>query len=306
MRHWGIRLKAVRGDIGLYGSPERSRFRTAVEDEAGRLFVLERIHPAGYERRSLISRVLETLHADGLKQVNPYLATDDGEFLAFSGDAWWQLSPFIQGSFLDRPAYIRDAEKGAALAGFLAGFYRLAGQCREHRSLPFFSLKKYILKLEKEMMMYDPDVAGRLSSVLDYLHRSFLKIHDDLPVKFCHGDYHPLNIVWREDAVGAVIDWEFCGPKTEIYDIANLVGCVGMEHPSGLAHNLVLTFLQGLRQASVITEESWRYLPEAVVALRFAWMAEWLRKKDREMIDLETVYMNLLIDNRDKLKAAWG
>jgi homoserine kinase type II len=305
-RHWGIRLKAVRDDVDLYGSPERSRFRTAVEDLDGRLFVLEQIVPAQRERRIRISRILEQLHANGLRQVNPYLETTTGEFLASSGGTWWQLSPFIRGTLPDRPAYIRDAQKGEALSGFLDRLYRHAGQCIQYSSLPHFSLKDYILKLEKEMIQHDPDVADRFSPVLAYLQRSFMEIHDNLPVGFCHGDYHPLNIIWRENAIAAVIDWEFCGLKIEIYDIANLVGCVGMEHPSGLVDNLVRTFIRGMRQVSALTEESWRLLPEAVIALRFAWLAEWLRNKDKEMIDLEAVYMNLLIDNRDKLKAAWG
>jgi len=39
--------------------------------------------------------------------------------------------------------------------------------------------------------------------------------------------------------------------------------------------------------------------------LRFAWLSEWLRHKDHGMIDFETTYMNLLVDNPDMLKNAW-
>lgn len=277
-----------------------------MEDEAGRLFVLEQIAPGQRQKRILISRVLEKLYAAGIGQVIPYLATTTGEFLALSGGAWWQLSPYIPGSVLDRPAYIRDPRKGDALSGFLGALYRHAGQCLQSTSLPCFSLKNYILKLEAEMMLHDPDAVGRFSPVLEYLHRSFMEIHDKLPLGFCHGDYHPLNIIWRESAIAAVIDWEFCGLKIDIFDVANLVGCVGMEHPSGLMGDLVGTFIRGMRGASVIAEESWQSLPEVVIALRFAWLAEWLRNKDREMIALESVYMNLLIDCRDRLRKAWS
>jgi homoserine kinase type II len=43
-----------------------------------------------------------------------------------------------------------------------------------------------------------------------------------------------------------------------------------------------------------------------IVALRFAWLSEWLRKSDKEMIELEQVYMRLLIENKEQLVHSWG
>ena len=48
------------------------------------------------------------------------------------------------------------------------------------------------------------------------------------------------------------------------------------------------------------------YLPEFIIAIRFAWLSEWLRKKDNDMISLECDYMDLLTDNTKTLKQAWG
>jgi aminoglycoside phosphotransferase (APT) family kinase protein len=42
------------------------------------------------------------------------------------------------------------------------------------------------------------------------------------PVAFCHGDYHPMNIIWSADDIKCVIDWEFSEYKSEIYDAANI------------------------------------------------------------------------------------
>lgn len=70
--------------------------------------------------------------------------------------------------------------------------------------------------------------------------------------------------------------------------------------------DLAVTFIEAMRRESAIDIQSWNLFPEFVIALRFGWLAEWLRKKDEEMIELEAVYMRLLCDNREKLKAAWG
>jgi homoserine kinase type II len=172
--------------------------------------------------------------------------------------------------------------------------------------MPRFSLKDYIVKLEQDIGRHVPDVAPSFAPVFQFLRRSFLEAHDTLPVAFCHGDFHPLNIIWREDTVAAVIDWEFCGRKTEIYDAANLMGCIGMEHPSGLTGDLATAFIHNMRESSSISAASWRLFPEFVLALRCAWLAEWLRGRDEEMIDLEEAYMHHLIDKMDELRESWG
>jgi len=306
LSQWNLSLKVIRPDCDLQGSPERSLFRAAVEDEAGGLSVVEQIAQDRRERRRLISTILDDLHADGLRQIFPPIKPPEGQSLVFCEDAWWQVSPFVMGTALDRPRYIQDAAKGEALARFLCDLSRHAKRLSNLRDMPFFSLKDYIIKLEQDIGQHAPDAAPRFAPIFDFLRRSFMKAHDTLPVAFCHGDYHPLNVIWQSDAIAAVIDWEFCGLKPDIYDAANLIGCVGMEHPSGLTDNLAAAFIGAMREASVISAEGWRLFPEFVIALRCAWLAEWLRGRDGEMIDLEETYMKLLVENIDRLKEAWG
>lgn len=303
---WNLCPKTIRPGLNLQGSPKRTLFRTAFEDKSGDIFVIEEIAPSRKERKLSINKTLDYLHADGLKQVIPPLKTPTGQSLTFCEGTWWQVFPFIVGTPLDRPRYIYDAEKGQALASFLVGLSRHATSLKYDRPMPFFSLKHYILKLEKEMKYHVPDVSKRFAALFDFLRRSFMEFHDTLPVKFCHGDYHPLNIIWKRDTVEAVIDWEFCGFKPDIYDAANLVGCIGMEDPSGLTGNLTTVFVGAMQQEAFISAQSWDLFAEFILALRFAWLAEWLRENDSEMIELEEVYMNLLVQNMGQLKEAWG
>ena len=132
-----------------------------------------------------------------------------------------------------------------------------------------------------------------------------MPMYEKLPVAFCHGDYHPLNIIWSTDDIKCVIDWEFSGYKSEIYDAANLIGCVGVEDPQSLTGNLVKSFIADMKRAEIISNISWRYLVEFIIALRFAWLSEWLRRRDTEMIRLELDYMRLVIENKSSLQKAW-
>ena len=68
---------------------------------------------------------------------------------------------------------------------------------------------------------------------------------------------------------------------------------------------MVRSFIGKMKKTGTISKMSWKYLPEFIVALRFAWLAEWLRRKDRNMIRLERDYMKLLMDNKTVLQKAW-
>ena len=155
------------------------------------------------------------------------------------------------------------------------------------------------------MERYNPETRKALRQAFDFIQQEFFDVHDGFPVVFCHGDFHPLNVIWAEDSIKSVIDWEFLGTKPEVYDIATLIGCVGFEEPAGLTKGLVTECLSCMKEAAVLSNLSWEYLSEWVVAIRFAWLSDWLRRRDREMVDLEVAYINLLIDNCRDLKNTW-
>ena len=112
-----------------------------------------------------------------------------------------------------------------------------------------------------------------------------------------------MNIIWGQDDIQSVIDWEFAGFKAEIYDVANLIGCIGVEDPQALQSRLVIDFIRLMKHKGELSALSWDYLLEFIIAIRFAWMSEWLRKDDREMISLEAVYINYHYYNSKDIKS---
>jgi homoserine kinase type II len=305
---WDICLRRIRPDCLIQGSPERTQFRTVFEDDNGRCFLLEQIGPRQYRQKHMIIETLNHFHRLGLKQINPYIPTPSGDCLPEVNESFWQLSRFVDGTPLQRPDYLGDGEKGESLAAFLLhleGHARHTGGGLDHRRFEKFSLKNYVLKMRQDMARHDPDILAQVRPVFSFLDKEFMDAHDTLPLSFCHGDYHPLNVIWSGHELAAVIDWEFLGIKPEIYDAANLVGCLGMEHPRGLNADLVRCFMRTMKARPPIARESWDLFPEFVIALRFAWLAEWLRKKDAAMIDLEIIYLNILLDNLETLNDFW-
>jgi len=302
---WGITVAALRPQLMPAGSPERALFRTVVQDDRGGLFVLERIPAAARRAKLRIISTLEHLSRNGLARITPYRADVQGRYIRRHCRGYWQLVPFVPGVPLNRGKYLYESWRAEPLSRFLIDLKEksagLPGFSQEGR----FSIKEYIRNLLCRIGEHAPGLLPRLGRVIAFLEEDFMGIHDSLPVGFCHGDYHPLNVIWGRRDIRSVIDWEFSGIKPEIYDLANLLGCLGMEHPSSLTRGLVTELVGRLRASGIFANMSWDHLGQFIVALRFAWLAEWLRKDDRQMVALECDYLDLLVENHDRLARQW-
>ena len=217
-----------------------------------------------------------------------------------------QIARSVDGVDLQLPEYVFDQWRGNILADFLIDLRKTASNIPGFEGNIPFSITNYISTLYDQIRTFEPELHKKIQPIGNFLEKHFIRAHDSLPACYCHGDFHSLNVIWSDVGINAVIDWEFSGIKPEIYDIANMIGCIGIENPEALAGPLVTDFIRRLKNSAIISDHSWEVLLEFIVALRFAWLSEWLRHKDHEMIDLETVYMTLLIDNANDFKDIWA
>ncbi|MCP3898416.1 MAG: phosphotransferase [Desulfobacteraceae bacterium] len=303
---WNIEFKCTRDDIDIEGSPERTLSRVVIQDTAGNLFLLEEFVKDKYQIRKNVATAIEFLNNNGLKQALPYQKSNFGKLLPFYKETCFQISPFLSNTGLDRPDYLASEEMGKNFALFLIDQSKASVDMRKKISFKPFSIKKYIYKIFSEMNVHDIEVYNKYLPFLKFLEKDFMAEHDKLPTAFVHGDLHPLNVIWDNNEIKAVIDWEFTGFKPDMYDAANLVGCAGIEDPEGLGMPMVMTFIKTLKEHGVISQKGWDMFPEYILALRFAWLSEWLRKKDEEMINLEACYLDILMENMDDLRKIWG
>lgn len=302
---WRIEYKRERTGIEIPGSPERCLHRTIVEDARGRCFVLESIPDRKLGLKRNIARILNGLHNRGMCTIVPYMKSDSEDHLVRYSNRWWQLSPYFPGIDLDRPNYVYDKWRGRVLAAFLIELGRKSVGLQKAPEEKVFSIVAYIDHLVRTIKRHASATMPVFKPALQFLRKRFFEAHEKMPIRFCHGDYHPLNVIWGRSQIRAVIDWEFSGFKAEIYDVANLIGCIGIEDPESLAGDLVIAFIERMKEKSGISELSWRYLPEFMIAVRFAWLSEWLRKNDTEMIAMEGAYLKILVQHRGLLKECW-
>lgn len=302
---WNLSFKQIHPEINISGSPQRSMYRMVVEDERTQKYVLEKISRNNYQHKQIIAQILDYLSHQRIDEIHPYLLNNNNKFITERKHGFWQLQPFINGIDLDRPAYVFDEWRGKVLAEFLIDLWKKSSDISNDISLPFFSLKKYVVAMIHKMKRFDNSEYQKLESIISYLTSDFLVHYEEIPSCFCHGDYHPLNIIWGKRSVKAVIDWEFTGEKIEIYDMANLLGCLGIEEPTSLVHDFALSFIKEIKESARISQISFHYLFDCMMALRFAWLAEWLKSNDSDMIQLEIDFLHLIYENKTIIKKKW-
>jgi homoserine kinase type II len=305
---WGLEPGRDRPDIPLEGSPERCEARLAVEDACERLWVLERIRSDCADRRARIGSVLDGLARIGLP-VPAYLSGPDGGYVLHADGCCWQLAPFVAGDPLPQPEYVDDPERGHSLGRFLADLRAAGPEIAAHGVQgfyhePSFSLPDYAGSLMATLDARQPDTRRALAPAVEAMAPLF-EAWAELPRTLCHGDFHPRNVIWRDQEVASVIDWEFAGLRPRLFDAANCLGCVAAEDPRALVRGLAPALLRTLRDADCLDPADMTLLPGLVLALRLGWLSEWLRRNDREMIDMEIRLMRLLANSLDTLLPAW-
>lgn len=294
LKTWSIQIKKSMPGMFISGSPERSLFRIVIEDNQGEKYILEEIDSHKVVMKNEIAERIDILSDSGLPVIN-YLKNYKNDHISEYDSKWWQLIPFKKGEELDRNSYWKDGWRGRELAIFLHSLYR------NHEKICFdsnkvFSIPDYIEEQYAEIQIRIPELAKDLKYIVEYLRDKFFPLYHTFPVVFSHGDPHPLNMLWSEDKIIAALDWEFSGLKPVMYDSALIIGCVGSEDPDARHSNFVKAFLDQINKDKLINPELMVHLPVFVLASRFAWLSEWLRRGDEEMISFEVYYMGILFD----------
>ncbi len=303
MNCFGLSFGEIHKDTAIHGSPERVEKRAVVSSKAGKLYLAEQIRQRDLQKKEKIAESLDFLFSRGLA-VSPYLRNSDGRFIASVSGELWMLSAFIKGVALKRPSYALESWRGKALANFLISLNKAIKGTNivSFIDSKVFSIEDYIKEnfLHNKSFIYNRSYerAFKIAASLAGLFESCSSIKP----AYCHGDFHPINVIWGNNKINAVIDWEFAGLKPELYDAANLIGCVGIDTTNAFFEGLVPAFVAKLRNSSLFSGKSWELLIELIIALRFGWLSEWLRRNNNEMIDTELCYMELLAEKKESLR----
>ncbi len=287
LTHWNLVATAIRGSSLIQGSPERSLRRTVISTDSGS-YILEQIDPNKAAFRETVANLLASLSSN--VPVIPYSFAADTKAVQKEADSFWMVHPFVFHTELNRETFWESEELGRTVGNLLVSLAQLPTT----DSLPRYSPKSYFEKLILSIGKTRIDVRKAIVPILGYLKSTILPEIESLPLAFSHGDAHPLNMLWNENKLLALIDWEFCGIRPRIYDTALVIGCVATESPQAIDAGFVKAIIDSTKRIFTVQEQN--LLAPMIVLNRFNWLSEWLRRHDEEMIRFEIEYMKSLIN----------
>lgn len=144
-----------------------------------------------------------------------------------------------------------------------------------------------------------------LHNVISFVQSNLLAYLPYMESRLCHGDLHPHNILIQDNNTIAIIDWEYCfyGPK--LYDLAFLVGCIGLHGKEYLSEELIEPLFRIASFRLGIDQLSRETFCSLVLATRLLWLDTWITNNDREMIASEIEYLSWLLKNQESLSKKW-
>lgn len=315
LSNWGLSPARRRGGRAIPGSPERCLFRHVLEESTGALWLLEQLAPAQTLRREAIGGLLHSLAGRGLMGLAPYRPTSRGAFVCRDWGHAWQLSPFLDGHAPVQPDYLASAAMGGALGSWLADLRRSSRELALPPGLFALDLPAYAVDLLRRLERARcgekgtargvprhaaPESPGLSRALLGQAHvrlerflprlEPLFTVWSALPHALCHGDLHPVNVLWGNDSLTGVIDWEFSGLRPALYDLANCLGCLAIEGGT-LDTPFARAFLERVRQEGVLSDAEIPWLPLMIRASRLGWLSEWLRQNDSGMLLLELDFL---------------
>jgi len=294
LEHFNIEFENT-SSFEIYGAPSRSADRAVVTDKNNEKFIIEKHHFWNMSKKVKIAENINLLYNNGFEECSPYIYSVQGPPVIEFENRCWMVQKFIDHDILQRPDYLDDGLKGTAAAETLLKMYEISSNLKMNDTIDSFSLAEHTLKTVRKIRNIHPEILSKISDVINIIEHSFMPLIEEMPLVFCHGDYHPLNILWNGNNLKKVIDWEFSGYRPMLTDIANIIGCAGFENISAFDRNFVRKFLQVIDKYHYFKRYDFNAIIIFVIGFRFSgWLNEWIKDKDGAMVQRETEYLNFL------------
>ncbi|RIX51473.1 phosphotransferase family protein [Paenibacillus nanensis] len=157
--------------------------------------------------------LLKLLTAHGLPVAKPYLADDSGEIFSTP----YIVVEYMEGSMELQPA--DPVDRALQLADELARVHSLPSQTvRQAKSFLQGAHSAAADKLASPPEKLDDSLSEGL------IRETLVKAWPTMPQNedaILHGDYWPGNVLWREDRLAAIIDWEDAACGDPLSDVGN-------------------------------------------------------------------------------------
>jgi len=286
-KNWNIKPDKVEEFKGL--NPYSDEEKCIINDS----YFLKSMPKEKLEQKEKEREVLNKLN-----QNNIPVQVCEGNKTVVDGDKIYQLFKFVKGN-----SGTINYEKNSAI--FLA--QELSKLSKLPRDAKKESVQDVLEELKDELEEKIPEeYRNDLSITYNYLNKNLFPYLKYFDYKISHGDLHPGNILWKDDKVASIIDWQLFGLREELYDLAFLLGCIGIEEPDNFDSKWVNELIENFVEHAKPSKLAFSLLPELMIATRLNWLHKWvIIQDDKEIIEMEITLINIIITAANDIREKW-
>ena len=293
---WDINF-AASGDKSLItGSPNRTETRFLFRDSSNVFYIAEGYNINKKNAQIRQNTLLEFLKDNHLGGIAPFYRTRTGEHGVQYENLFWQIRPYIPAEKVDRAELGSNENYGILWGNFLLQLKNLIAAGDPPPPMPNapFYMANFLPRIMRFAAIKMPAITGKLREFEKIL-TPFFKWERTAGSMFAHGDFHPGNILTAGNKIQVVIDWEFAGLKFPGYDMALLIGCLGMDDPANFSSPAVIALQNTLYKNGYLPSSAWDLLPMLIAATRLGWLGEWLNLGEESLIYQELELLSILL-----------
>lgn len=212
--------------------------------------------------------------------VNEILSDNNGNRIISSNSGSWMLKKYLNGTLFTMNSYSQI--KSAAI--MLAKIHRIPFENTQYNFISDHDPYHWLTNFSGEIKLLENEVIESASlysikRILDTIENTYtIKEYFELPRAVVHGDYHGRNLLFENNKISGVLDFDTTGISAKVVDVAEGAFLMGRIKNGGYEFNIkaVREFLVNYEKNITMTEEEARAI-KVIFKIRMIPRAKYLK-----------------------------
>ena len=238
---------------------------------------------------------------------SPILTIDKTYYYPYD-EKFYVLYPFLQGqSFKDH--FGERAFEQAELLSLSIGDLHLLLKDIDLEAYKDFNLLDQVSHWSKEVLHkyqenFDYDFIVKVMKVFE---REFAPLYEDLPKHMIHRDFHPGNVLFEDDKLSGILDFELTVRGIRIFDpcylaTSMLVACIDHETKCHQWPSIFQKILETYNEINPLSREERESIIYLLYAIQFIFMAYFCTTDNFEAAKCNEKVLKWLFDNQASIE----
>lgn len=236
------------------------------------------------------------------------IKTNDEKYYIEYDNKYYVLYPFLEGESFENH-YDQDARKKAELLGETIGELHSALNEINYNECKVFNLVNNVTNWAKDIIEKNKDYFDYnfIMKIINLFEEEFIPVYDLLPKQIIHRDIHPGNILFQDNRLSGIVDFELNVKGVRIFDpcycaTSILVGDFDNEAKRAQWLDILFYILKAYNKKNKLTQKELFSVIYILYSIQLIFMAFSCTVDDYEAARCNEKVLKWLYKNKEKIQ----